>query len=78
MPLADYLTGKTPDEVNKLATDDDGKPKDADLLSGCTIAVDGYRDAVVRGLRASAKAAGLGPRRPCCRWAWRCVTTLRI
>ena len=26
----------------------DGKPTDADLLSGCTIAVDGYRDAVVR------------------------------
>ena len=43
-----YLTGKTPDEVKKLATDDDGKPKDADLLSTCTIAVDGYRDAVVR------------------------------
>ena len=39
--FGNYLTGKTPDEVKKLATDDDGKPKDADLLSTCTIAVDG-------------------------------------
>ena len=31
--FGNYLTGKTPDEVKKLATDDDGKPKDADLLS---------------------------------------------
>ena len=52
-----YLTGKTPDEVKKLATDDDGKPKDADLLSTCTIAVDGYRDAVVRACE-NAKAVG--------------------
>ena len=55
--FGDYLTGKTPDEVKKLATDDDGKPKDADLLSGCTIAVDGYRDAVVRACE-NAKAVG--------------------
>ena len=47
--FGNYLTGKTPDEVKKLATDDDGKPKDADLLSTCcTIAVERYRDAVVR------------------------------
>ena len=52
-----YLTGKTPDEVKRLATDDDGKPKDADLLSTCTIAVDGYRDAVVRACE-NAKAVG--------------------
>ena len=43
-----WLEGKTPDEVKKLKTDADGKPTDADLLSGCTIAVDRYRDAVVR------------------------------
>lgn len=55
--FGNYLTGKTPDEVKKLATDDDGKPKDADLLSGCTIAVDGYRDAVVRACE-NAKAVG--------------------
>ena len=46
--FGDWLEGKTPDEVKKLKTDADGKPTDADLLSGCTIAVDGYRDAVVR------------------------------
>ena len=55
--FGNYLTGKTPDEVKKLATDDDGKPKDADLLSTCTIAVDGYRDAVVRACE-NAKAVG--------------------
>ena len=43
-----WLEGKTPDEVKKLKTDADGKPTEADLLSGCTIAVDRYRDAVVR------------------------------
>ena len=43
-----WLEGKTPEEVKKLKTDADGKPTDADLLSGCTIAVDRYRDAVVR------------------------------
>lgn len=34
--------------MKKLKTDADGKPTDADLLSGCTIAVERYRDAVVR------------------------------
>lgn len=34
-----WLEGKTPEEVKKLKTDADGKPTDADLLSGCTIAV---------------------------------------
>ena len=51
------LTGKTPDEVRDIKTDEDGKPADADLLSGCTIAVDGYRDAVLRACE-NAKAAG--------------------
>ena len=46
--FGDWLEGKTPDEVKKLKTDADGKATDADLLSGCTIAVDRYRDAVVR------------------------------
>ena len=46
--FSSWLEGKTPDEVKKLKTDADGKPTDADLLSGCTIAVDRYRDAVVR------------------------------
>ena len=41
--FADYLTGRTSDEVKKLKTDENGKPQDADLVSGCTIAVDQYR-----------------------------------
>ena len=52
-----WLEGKTPDEVKKLKTDADGKPTEADLLSGCTIAVDRYRDAVVK---ACSNARGLG------------------
>ncbi len=71
--FGDYLDGKTPDEVKKLKTDEDGKPQDADLLSGCTIAVDRYRDAVVRACE-QAKALGaakgdtvsLGLRPPTC------------
>ena len=31
--FADYLTGRTPDEVKKLKTDENGKPQDADLVS---------------------------------------------
>ena len=55
--FADYLTGRTSDEVKKLKTDENGKPQDADLVSGCTIAVDRYRDAVVRACE-QAKALG--------------------
>ncbi len=55
--FADYLKGMTPEQVEKLETDKDGKPKDADLLSGCTIAVDRYRDAIGK---ACADAAALG------------------
>ena len=55
--FADYLKGMTPDQVEKLETDKDGKPKDADLLSGCTIAVDRYRDAIEK---ACADATALG------------------
>ena len=55
--FADYLKGMTPEQVEKLETDKDGKPKDADLLSGCTIAVDRYRDAIEK---AYADAAALG------------------
>lgn len=55
--FADYLKGMTPEQVEKLETDKDGKPKEADLLSGCTIAVDRYRDAIEK---ACADAAALG------------------
>ena len=55
--FADYLKGMTAEKVAKLETEEDGKPKDADLLSSCTIAIDGYRDAVARAC-ANAKALG--------------------
>ena len=38
--FADYLKGMTAEKVAKLETEEDGKPKDADLLSSCTIAID--------------------------------------
>lgn len=53
----DYLTGMTPEQASMLETDKDGKAVDADLLSGCTIRVDQYRDAVAK---ACANAAALG------------------
>ena len=52
-----YLTGMTAEQVKKLETDQEGKAADADLLSGCTIAVNRYRDAVVRACE-NAKALG--------------------
>ncbi len=55
--FAEYLKGMTPEQLSKLETDEDGKPKDADLLSGCTIAVDRYRDAIEK---ACANAEALG------------------
>lgn len=55
--FASYLIGMTPEQVSMLKVDEDGKPTDADLLSGCTIAVDRYRDAVTRAC-ANARALG--------------------
>ena len=55
--FAKHLTGRTPEEVKAIQTDADGKATDADLLSGCTIAVDRYRDAVVEACT-NAKAMG--------------------
>ena len=46
--FAAYLKGMTAEKVARLETEEDGKAKDADLLSGCTIAVDRYRDAVAK------------------------------
>ena len=45
------------DQIMVSSVDADGKPTDADLLSGCTIAVERYRDAVVRACE-NAKAVG--------------------
>lgn len=55
--FADYLTGRTPEEVKKLELDESGKAKDVDLLSGCTIVVEPYRDAILRACE-NAKALG--------------------
>ena len=55
--FGEYLVGMTADEAARLETDMDGYPKDADLLTGCTIKVDGYRDAVAA---ACAQAQALG------------------
>ena len=35
--LADYVVGKTIDEVKGIALDDGGKPTDADITTGCTM-----------------------------------------
>ena len=55
--FADYLIGKTPEEVSMLKLDNDGRATDPDLLSGCTIAVDRYRDAISKAC-SSAKVLG--------------------
>lgn len=55
--FADSLTGKTMGEVKKLELDESGMAKDADLLSGCTIVVEPYRDAILRACE-NAKALG--------------------
>lgn len=61
--LADHLTGKTVEEVKKLGTDKDGKATDVDLLSGCTIAVEPYCEAIVRACEnASVLGAANGDR----------------
>lgn len=61
--FADYLIGMTPEQASMLETDKDGKAVDADLLSGCTIRVDKYRDAVAKACtNASALGAAKGDR----------------
>ncbi len=55
--FASYLIGMTPEQVSMLKVDKDGKATDADLLSGCTIAVDRYRDAVPKACT-NARALG--------------------
>ena len=58
--FADYLTGMTPEQASMLETDKDGKAVDADLLSGCTIRVDKYRDAVAKPARTVCPRRGEG------------------
>ena len=49
--LARHLEGMTAGEVAKLETDEDGYAADPDLLAGCTIKIDRYRDAVAEACR---------------------------
>lgn len=42
----DFIVGKTADEVAALELDENGAPKDADLLAGCTMKIGGYQQAV--------------------------------
>lgn len=56
--FADYLTGLTPQQAARLETDKDGRAADPDLLSGCTIRVDKYRDAVAKACASAAPSAG--------------------
>ena len=61
--FADYLKGMTAEQITHLETDEDGKSKDADLLSHCTIAVDEYRRAVEKACtNANALGAAKGDR----------------
>lgn len=49
--LARHLEGMTASEVAALKIDDEGRAADPDLLAGCTIRIDGYRDAVAKACR---------------------------
>lgn len=43
----EFCKGKTPEEVGKIAVNDEGKPTDADLTAGCTITITDMQKAVV-------------------------------
>lgn len=61
--FAAYLKGMTVDQAAQLKTDDEGKAVDTDLLSGCTIEVEHYRQAVARACEnAQALGAARGDR----------------
>lgn len=49
--LAKHLEGMTASEVAALKTDSEGKAEDPDLLAGCTIEIEGYRDAIAKACR---------------------------
>ncbi len=49
--FAKYCVGKTADEVSAIAMGEDGKPTDADLTAGCTIAVSDFVKAVVKACK---------------------------
>lgn len=49
--FAGYCIGKTAEEVEAIAVNEQGKPTDADLTAGCTIAVSDYKAAVVKACK---------------------------
>lgn len=55
--LADYVVGKTVEEIQGIAVTEEGKAADADLASSVTVSIAGYLDAV---RQAAANAAHLG------------------
>ena len=57
--LADYVTGKTIDEVKGIALDDGGKPTDADITTGCTMNIAEIVTAIENAV-ANAKVLGAG------------------
>lgn len=46
--FSQYCIGKTAEEVKNTAVDEKGKPTDADLSAGCTIAVSDFVESVVK------------------------------
>ena len=44
--FAEHLKGMTASQVRAVQTDEDGYARDPDLLAGCTIKIDDYREAV--------------------------------
>lgn len=46
--FSEYVVGKTADEIANIAMDNTGKPTDADLLTGCTIAIPDFVKAVAQ------------------------------
>lgn len=55
--MEQYVIGKTADEVEGIAVDEDTKPTDADLLSSVTIKIGSYVEAIAEAAR-DAKAIG--------------------
>lgn len=52
-----YVVGKTQAEVNGIALNEDGKPTNADLTAGCTIAVNDFIKAVDNAFKSVRKVA---------------------
>ncbi|HHY99837.1 MAG TPA: hypothetical protein GYA03_01950 [Tissierellia bacterium] len=55
--LAEYVVGKTVEEVKGIAVDESGVPTEADLVSSVTIKIDPYKEAIEKAV-ANAKNLG--------------------